>query len=51
MLKQGDDAGVDDGVHELILDGVEAIGEDVVVPRDAHVACYRGRRLIRLSSW
>ena len=49
LLERGNDAGVDGGVHESIFDGVEAVGEDVVVSRDAHIARHRGRRLIRLS--
>ena len=49
LLERGDDARVDGCIHESILDGVKALGENVVVPRETHVACYRGRRLIRLS--
>ena len=49
LLEWGDDAGVDGGIHELIFNGIEAVGEDVVVPRDAHVVCYHGWRLIHLS--
>ena len=51
LLERGDDAGVDGGVHESIFDSIEAGGEDVVVSREAHVARYRGWRLIRLSGW
>ena len=50
LLEWGDDAGVDSSVHESIFNGVEAIGKDVVVSRDAHVARYRRWRLIRLLS-
>ena len=49
LLERGDDAGVDGGIHESIFDGVEAVGEDIVVPHDAHVARYRGQCLVRLS--
>ena len=51
LLERGNDAGVDGGVHEPIFDGIEVVGEDIVVSRDAHVACYRGWRLIHLSGW
>ena len=49
LLQRRDDVRVDHGVHESILDGVEAFGEDVVVLREAHVACNGGRRLVCLS--
>ena len=51
LLERGDNTGVDGGVHESILDGIKALGEDVVVSREAHVARYCTRRLIRLSGW
>ena len=51
LLEWSDDAGVDGGVHEPVLDGVEAISEDVVVSCDAHVPCHRRRCLICLSGW
>ena len=50
LLKWGDDAGVNGSVHELIFDGIEAVGKDVVVSRDMHVACHCRWRLVRLSS-
>ena len=50
LLKWGDDAGVNGGVHEPVFNGLEAVGEDIVVLCDAHVARYCGWRLIRLSS-
>ena len=50
LLKWGDDAGVDGGVHESIFNGVEAVGEDIVVSRDAHVPHYHRWCLVRLSS-
>ena len=49
LLKRGDDAGVDGGVHDVVFDGVEAVGEDVVVPCEAHVASHRKWGLVRLS--
>ena len=51
LLKRSDDAGVDGGVHESVLDGVETVSEDVVILRDTHVSRHRGRRLICLSGW
>ena len=51
LLQRGDDARVDRSVHESILNGVEAVSEDVVISRDAHVARDGGRCLIRLSGW
>ena len=51
LLKWSDDMGVHGGVHESVFDGVEAVGEDVVVSHDAHVACHCRRRLICLSGW
>ena len=50
LLERGDDTGMDGGVHEPILDGIETSGENVVVPREAHIARHRARRLVRLSS-
>ena len=50
LLEWGDDAGVNGGVHEPVFDSVEAVGEDIIVPRDAHVARYCGQHLIHLSS-
>jgi hypothetical protein len=49
LLKQSNDAGVDGGVHESVLDGVEAVSEDVVVSRDTHVPRHRRQCLICLS--
>ena len=49
LLEWSDDAGVDRGVHEPILDGVEVVGKDVIIPRDAHIARDGGWRLLRLS--
>ena len=49
LLEGGDDAGMDGGVHQSILDGVEALGEGVVVSREVHVARHGKRRLVRLS--
>ena len=51
LLKQSDDAGVDGSIHELVLDGVEAVSEDVVVSHDTHVLCHCRRCLICLSGW
>ena len=51
LLKRGNDAGVDGGIHEVILNGVEAVSKDVVVSRDAHVSCHRRWCLICLSGW
>ena len=51
LLEWGDDAGMDGGIHEAILDGVEAFGEDIIVSREAHIARHRGWRLIRLLGW
>ena len=50
LLEWSDDMGVDRGVHESIFDGVEAVGKDVVVAHDAHVARDGGRRLVGHSS-
>ena len=46
LLEWRDDAGVDRGGHEAILNGVEAVGENVVVARDAHVTRDSGRCLV-----
>ena len=51
LLEWRDDAGVDRGVHETIFDGIEVVGEDVVVTRDAHIMCDSGRCLVRYSGW
>ena len=51
LLERGDDARMDSRVHESVFDGVETIGENVVIPREAHVAGHRKRCLIRLSGW
>ena len=51
LLKWGNDVGVNGGVHEPVFDGVEAVGEDIIVSCDAHIARYCGWRLIRLSGW
>ena len=51
LLEWSDDAGVNGSIHESILDGVEAFGEDIIVSRETHVARHRGRRLVGLSSW
>ena len=37
LLEWGDDMGMDRGVHESILHDVETVGEDIVVPCNAHV--------------
>ena len=42
LLKRSDNAGVDSGVHEPVLDGVETVSEDVVVSHDTHVPRHRG---------
>ena len=39
LLEGGDYTGMDGGVHESILDGVEMSGEDVIVSCNAHVMC------------
>ena len=31
LLERGDDAGVDGSIHESIFNGIEALGEDIVV--------------------
>ena len=49
VLKRSDDAGVDGSVHESVLNGVEAVSEDVVVSCDTHVLRHRRRCLICLS--
>ena len=51
LLKWSDDVGVDGGVHESVLDGVEVVSEDVVVSCDVHVSRHRRRCLICLSGW
>ena len=51
LLEWGDNAGVDGGVHELVFDSIEAVGEDIVVPHDTHVPRDRGGCLIHLSGW
>ena len=38
MLKWGDDTGVDGGVHDPVLHGIETVGKDVIVPHNVHVA-------------
>ena len=49
LLERGDDAGVNGSVHELIFDGVETLGEDVVVLSETHIPHHRTRCLVRLS--
>ena len=49
LLQRSDDVGVDGSIHESILDGVEAVSEDIVVPCDAHVPCHRRRCLVCVS--
>ena len=51
LLEGGDNTGMDGGVHDPILYGIEAFGEGIVAPREAHVARYRIRCLVRLSGW
>ena len=51
LLEQSDDMRVDGGVHKSVLNGVEAVSEDVIVSHDAHVPRHRGRCLICLSGW
>ena len=43
--------GVHGSIRESVFDGVEVVGEDVVVSRDVHVACHHRRHLICLSGW
>ena len=50
LLEGGDDAGMDSSVHKSVFDGIEAVGEDIVVPCETHVAGYHERRLVCLSS-
>ena len=38
LLKQGNDTGMDSGIHEPVLHDVETAGEGIVVPHNAHVA-------------
>ena len=38
LLEWGDDTGVDSGVHESVFNGVETIGEEVIVSRETHIA-------------
>ena len=57
LLKGGDDAGMDSGIYEPILDSVKMISKDVIVPCDIHVMhnscwcliCMSGRRREEVS--
>ena len=37
LLEWGDDTGMDSGIHEPVLHGIETVGEDIIVPRNVHV--------------
>ena len=44
LLAWRNDAGMDGSIHELVLDGIEAIGENVIVLHDTHItgnSCWR----------
>ena len=37
LLKGGNNTGVHSGIHEPVFYGIEMVGKDVVIPRDAHI--------------
>ena len=38
LLEWRGDVGVDSCVHESVLNSIEVIGKDIIVPCDAHIA-------------
>ena len=51
LLKGGNDAGVDSGIHDVVFHSIETVGEDIIVPHDTHVARNRHGRLVCVSGW
>ena len=51
LLKGGNNAGMDSGIHQSILNGVEAVGEDVIVLHDMHVMHDGHWCLVCMSGW
>ena len=50
LLERGNDTGMDSSVHEPVLHGVETVGEDIIVPCNAHVGHDRRWCLVCVSS-
>ena len=51
LLERGNNMGMDSGIHEAVLHSIEVVGEDIIVPCDAHVACDHHGHLICVSGW